>query len=145
MASARVPNVFLKCRKCEAINRLVTVGVPDHETVSCSQCGEPIGEWSKLKLMASSHEAGRDALPGAWPSGALAARRRRKDADPRCFPDHLTALAKPPQQVADLLRDGGPTLRVGRIPALLTHDAVGQLGRVHPCRGAAEMVEDGAL
>lgn len=58
MASPTVQNIFLKCPKSDTVNRLVAVGIPDRETVSCSQCSAPIGGWGKLKLMASSFEAG---------------------------------------------------------------------------------------
>lgn len=42
---------------------------------------------------------------------------------------HLAALAEPPEQVSDLV-SRMPEFAVGRIPALLAHDAIGQLCRV---------------
>jgi hypothetical protein len=58
MTRVSVQNVFRKCRKCEAINRLVVAGLSDSQVVNCSQCGAAMGQWGVLKLIANADYAG---------------------------------------------------------------------------------------
>jgi hypothetical protein len=62
MSESHLLDVFVICPGCEAVNRLVTTPLPDNHVVSCSQCSTPIGEFGKLKLMASSGEASQSAI-----------------------------------------------------------------------------------
>ncbi|HEX2257243.1 MAG TPA: hypothetical protein VHG92_11200 [Afifellaceae bacterium] len=59
MSGHAIRDAFLKCKKCEVVNRIIAVGLADAQIVNCSQCGAALGAWSTIKRVVSSYDAGR--------------------------------------------------------------------------------------
>lgn len=78
MADPETIDVFVRCPACGNVDRLVSTPISESQLVSCSQCGAPMGEWGKLKLMARRGDNG--APQGE--RGGLRSSARAKYPDP---------------------------------------------------------------